>query len=353
MTTAIVSDLHLGTATRRDLLRHDEPRAALLALLRDVDELVLLGDVLELRDAPVRSVLDAALPVLAEIDGAMAGRRVTLLGGNHDHRLVAPLVESARMAGRQLEPETIAAPDGDGPVAAVAAAFSRSELRLAYPGVWVRDDVYATHGHYLDVHNTMPTIERLAAGAVQRVTGPVPTGSATPDDYETALAPLYALAYAMAQAVRARPGVMRQDLSLKAWQALSADGSRTLGQRLLGNFGLPAAVRLLNAAGLGPLSADLSTAELRRSSVTAMEEVMRRLGIDAAHVVFGHTHRSGPHPGDVHFGRLVNSGSWIHEPAFLGTTPTESPYWPGHCVLVGPSGPPELRRLLDRLPAGV
>ena len=37
-------------------------------------------------------------------------------------------------------------------------------LRSAYPGVWLREDVYATHGHYGDRHNTMPILERLGAG---------------------------------------------------------------------------------------------------------------------------------------------------------------------------------------------
>ena len=32
-----------------------------------------------------------------------------------------------------------------------------ARVRVAYPGLWVRPDVYATHGHYLDCHLTMPT----------------------------------------------------------------------------------------------------------------------------------------------------------------------------------------------------
>jgi len=47
----------------------------------------------------------------------------------------------------------------------------------------------------------------------------------------------------------------------------------------------------------------------------------------------------------------VNCGSWIHEPFFLGASPRQSPYWPGHCVWV-PDGDaaPALRRLLTELP---
>ena len=66
-----------------------------------------------------------------------------------------------------------------------------------------------------------------------------------------------------------------------------------------------------------------------------------------------HTHRSGPHPGEEADwelpggGSLLNSGSWIHEPAFLGQEPKRSPYWPGTSVWVEDGGPPELRRLID------
>ena len=90
-----------------------------------------------------------------------------------------------------------------------------------------------------------------------------------------------------------------------------------------------------------------------------MGEVAARLGLGDAYVVFGHTHRSGPLPGDdagewnrppgaaARHGRpAVNTGSWTYDAIFLTRTPGESPYWPGNCVLVEDSGPPLLQRLL-------
>ena len=62
--------------------------------------------------------------------------------------------------------------------------------------------------------------------------------------------------------------------------------------------GFPLAVAALNRAGLGPLRADVSGAELRRAGLRAMGEVAARLGLGDAYVVFGHTHRAGPLPGD-------------------------------------------------------
>jgi predicted phosphodiesterase len=351
VTTAIVSDLHLGTASGRDLLRHDDVLAALIGALDGIDELVLLGDVVELRELPLPESIAAARPILAQIGRAMAGGRITILAGNHDHQLVAPLVERLRMDGRPLEPATVADPPGDGPLGLVAQALAVPEVRVAYPGVWVRDDVYATHGHYLDVHNTVPSLERLAIGAVQRFTGRVPDGPLAPDDYEAALAPVYALGYSLAQNAARRAKPVRQDRSAKAWQAIAGNGRRSVSGRLLGGVAVPAAVGLLNAAGLGPLRPELTGEALRDSALEGMRTVIDRLGLhDARHVVFGHTHRSGPHDGDAGWGPLINSGSWIHEPYFLGAEPTASPYFPGHVVMVEDHGPPQLRRVLTELP---
>jgi hypothetical protein len=317
----------------------------LLEALDGVDELVLLGDAVELREAPLPQVLAVARPVLARIGAAMAGGRVTLVPGNHDHQLAGPLLEGLRADGAALAVDATGAADGHGPLGAVAGALAPAEVRLAYPGLWVRGDLYATHGHYLDVHNTVPSLERLAIGAVQRATGRSANGAMSPDDYEAAVAPVYALGYSLAQSSRRR---LRQDRSVKAWQTIGRGG---VAGRLLGGVALPAAVGLLNRAGLGPLEPDVSGPALRESALAGMRAVIDRLGIDAAHVVFGHTHRSGPHPGDAGWDGLVNSGSWIHEPHLLGADPSSSPYRPGHVVFVGDAGPPRLVQVLSGTPA--
>ena len=131
---------------------------------------------------------------------------------------------------------------------------------------------------------------------------------------------------------------------------LSGAGSTAAAARswLLDRVAVPGAVGLLNRAGLGPFDTDLSGEELRRAGLRAMNEVVRGLGIEAAHVVFGHTHRPGPLPGDsaAEWGRLVNCGSWLHQAAFLDGAPLDSPYWPGTAVWVDASGPPRLERVL-------
>jgi Calcineurin-like phosphoesterase superfamily domain len=333
---AIVSDLHLGLASGRDLLRREPILQALTEAIEDADHLVLLGDLLELRERPVGRVLADAVPVLRRIGAAADGMRITIVPGNHDHQLAAPLID-----GVPFEVETFFEPPSHGPLGVVADALGRDGVRLAYPGLWVRDDVYATHGHYLDVHNTVPTFERLAIGAVQRFAGPLPAdGRLTPEDYEAAVGPVYALTYALAQAVREGRSVAGAQTSVRLWQRLNGR---------VAALALGGAIAGLNRIGLGPLKADVSAVELREAGLRGMRTVIDRLGIEAEHVLFGHTHRSGPHERDAGWGPLMNTGSWIYEPAFLGSEPKESPYWPGHVAYVTDDGPPELVTLLDAL----
>jgi hypothetical protein len=117
--------------------------------------------------------------------------------------------------------------------------------------------------------------------------------------------------------------------------------------------GFPLAVAALNRAGVGPLRADISGTELRRAGLQAMGEVAARLGLGDAHVVFGHTHRTGPLDGDAEQewrgpagARLVNCGSWVYATIFLDSARPSNPYWPGGAVLVEDGAPPRVLRLL-------
>jgi predicted phosphodiesterase len=357
--TAIVSDLHLGTVSGADLARREEPLSRLLDVVAAADRLVLLGDLLELRERPAAAVLEDVEPVLRRIGAAAAGKPVVLVPGNHDHRLVGPALERARLDGNaalRLAGEHSPAP-GD-LARRVAELMPRSELTVAYPGVWLRDDVYATHGHYLDAHLTVPRVECLIAAGVERyATRLGSAGPTSPDDYEAILAPIYALAHSVAQNARAHPKTRGNNLSRTVW-TLATDGdgaSAKVRRALIGRAAIPAAVAAINAAGLGPFRPDISGAELARAGLAAIGEVVGRLGIEADHVVFGHTHRAGPLDGDSaawtlpNGTRLTNTGSWIREDVFVDGDGPSNPYWPGRVAMLGDSGPPELTTVLDGL----
>ncbi len=404
--TLIISDLHLGGLSGVDVLRRPAVRALLLERLADIDRLVLLGDVLELRHGPPHEALAAARPFFEEVGRTMGGDgELVITAGNHDHLNVSAWLDARALRSpepKPLELEQRIDPADASPLIAQIAAWSEpSRVSVAYPGLWVRPDVYALHGHYLDAHLTIPTLERIGVGAIGRLLERRPSRAdfGTVEDYEAVTAPIYAWRDAMTRYGRSGPA-LNGLATARAWRALgggdgvsrngrgpedgvSADakggGGRRLagvlsagGRRLAGMAGawarkraiktaFPATVAGLNRAGLGPLSADISRNELRRAGLRAIGEVAARLGLGDAHVVFGHTHRTGPLPGDAiaewrgrSGARLINCGSWVYEPIFLTKTPGESPYWPGGCVLVEDSGPPVLERLLkDAVPEDV
>jgi hypothetical protein len=359
LATLVVSDLHLGTRVEIDLLRRADLRAPLVARLRDpaIDRLVVLGDALEMRDRPVHEAAGIAEPALAELGAALGPEgEIVLAGGNHDHNLLAGWIEQHLMQEEAMGLEHSIAPEAAGPVAQrLERAAAPARVRIAYPGLWLREDVYALHGHYLDLHTTVPTIERLAAGTMARMLAPIPQEGAEPEHYEAVLAPLYAWMYALAQ--RSNDGVARAGArsSARAWVALAGEGRRRQPVRAAALAGaLRAGVAGLNRAGVGPLRPELSGAALRRGSLAGLGEVLRRLGVDAPYVLFGHTHRSGPWPSDDPAewraptgSQLVNTGSWVYQRHFLPAGSGRGPYWPGTAVLVGDEGPPRLERLLD------
>jgi predicted phosphodiesterase len=366
MRTAIVSDLHLGSTGAVDLLRRPELREVLWAELSEADRIVLLGDVIELRDRPLSEALELARPFFAELGEAIDDAPVLLVPGNHDHHLLEEWLERRRLDGagplgleERMDP-------GSGPLSALLRGTGLERIEMAYPGAWLRADVYATHGHYLDRHLTVPTFERLAVAAVERVLAgwrdadpdellePEGAGVAGPDDYERAQAPVYAFLFALAQAGATAERLAGANPSARVWQALGGGYGRAARLRgwLLGTVAVPGAVGVANRLGLGPVRSDLSPGTITRAGLAAIGEVVRSLEIDADHLVFGHTHRRGPMRGETGWRldtgtRLWNTGSWVYAPGLVGRTAAESPYWPGTVVVLDGERQPELRHLLD------
>jgi hypothetical protein len=359
MRTLIISDLHLGSNLGSDVLSRPGPRGALLEALEDVDRLVLLGDLLELRHRPPRYAMAAARPFFEDLGQALAGREIVITAGNHDHLLVESwLGERALQAPEPLGLEQRLLPEqASSMLARLAEWAAPARVSAAYPGLWVRPDVYAMHGHYLDCHLTVPTIERLSVALMSRLLGRPAASFSRAEDYEAVGSPVFAWRDAVAREALAGNAVNRVD-TIRAWRALAGEAGRfsraqkLRGLALAGAF--PLAVAALNRAGLGPLRTDISTDELRRAGLRAIGEVADRLGLGDAHVIFGHTHRAGPLPSDDDSewlgrggARLMNCGCWTYDLVFLGRGAGETPYWPGACVLVEDSGPPILKRLLS------
>ena len=384
MRTVVVSDLHIGVRVGTDLARRREVRARLVEAVRGADRLVLLGDVFELRERSLAGALAIARPLLEELADALAGEReMVLVPGNHDHALVGPLSESIGGGGglRSLENRLRPAPAHH--LARLGSDLAPVRLEFAYPGLWVSDGVYATHGHYLDAHSPVPMVECLAIALSARLRGGPPGPGSTPADYERVVSPVYLASTTLGRGqsighgraggismglyerlTRRGPDGERGD-GLGPRRAAGADNSASapgaprstptpsgLGDRML-RSAVPNAVAALNGLGLGPFAPELSGRALRRAGLQAMAEVVRRLDIQAEHVIFGHTHRPGPLPTEVDEWtlparggrpptRLINTGSSVYQPVFLATRPSHSPYWPGRCVVVEDDTAPSL-----------
>jgi predicted phosphodiesterase len=357
MRTLVVSDLHIGAGHGRSRLDDDAVVETLAAAVAQSDRLVLLGDVVELRQQPMRDALAAASRVLPRVVAGLGeGREVVLVAGNHDHELFGGWA-ARRLSSAQPGPLTLETPVDwltDEPLAALAGmlASSGASVRAAYPGVWLRDDVYAMHGHYLDRHTTAPGFERLGAGAMSKLLRLPADQLRTPDDYERILAPIYAWMLAISERGGSEIDGADGGGSSRILRRLRAGG---LEGRAL-QAGVSTLAKILELAGLGELSGDLSGPALCRTELRGFGTALLNLGVDAEYVLFGHTHRAGPLAGDEpaqwiapRGARLLNSGCWVQEgAAFMSADEqTESPYRAGFAIELDGDGPPRLVNLLD------
>jgi len=352
MRTAIISDLHLGATTGEDVARDPEIRRALLDEIAGAERLVLLGDAIELREQPLPIALERARPFFEEVGEAIGDGEVMLVPGNHDHRFAEPLLERINAGGQGALGLARTEPAADGPAATIAGWLGGARLTVSYPGVWVRDDVYATHGHYMDCHMTLPRLECLATATVMRIFGSIPD-RAKPADYEKVLQPIYGFTHGMAQAGLAQRAHRPSE---RAWRAISGRRRprgriRDAALRATVGAGVPATIWALNRTLRSDFEPILTAEAITRSGIAAATETCRRLGLVGVDVITGHTHRPGPLDGEAEWvldggGRLHNTGSWTFASAFHHPGTPPGPYWPGTVTWVEESGPPRRVRLL-------
>jgi UDP-2,3-diacylglucosamine pyrophosphatase LpxH len=333
--TLIISDLHLGGRLEHDVLRRGEPLAALLAALDDVDRLVLLGDVVELLEGRATQAMAIAEPVLRAIGRRVgAQRQVIVVPGNHDRTLVRGWT---RAVGQALAPDADVPTDATPTLSRIVSWLAPARITVKYPGVWLGDGLYATHGHYLDRHLFPVSAFGVARGLLRRP----PQDEASPDDYEHAR----------------RPSLAR----FARWLPRPAAALLDDAAELMRAATMPKVQRRLLAPGFAPVTARLLGTQMQRASIPALGRVIHRMRIEADWVVFGHVHRLGPLAGDDLAQwqgpggrpRILNTGSWLYEPLLLHRARAPHPYWPGGAVLLDDGAPPRAVGLLDELPVEV
>lgn len=338
MRTLLVSDLHLGQRPGHDVLRRPAALERLLQILDGIDRLVLLGDVVEFAQRRRRrDPLKLATPVLEAIGARMGpSREIVVVPGNHDSAMVH---EWAVGRGAALGICDVVPRDATPALAAVTELLKPASVRVSYPGVWVREDVWATHGHYLDRHLIPESTFGLPRGRLARG-GPGDRKRTRPIDYEL---PRRGGSESLLGEILNRPVAA----VLEHLAELTRYGSR-----------------LLQVVDLTTITTRALDLQVRRAAVPAIVETAARLGVDARAVIFGHVHRAGPREepparlrrrpdwapadGGPH---VFNTGSWVYEPMLLDGTGPPHPYWPGGAVLVEGTEEPRVLGLLDDLPA--
>jgi UDP-2,3-diacylglucosamine pyrophosphatase LpxH len=329
----VISDLHLGARLRNDVLTRPAPLSRLLAELDSIQRLVLLGDIVELAEGRPRQAMSDARPVLREVGRRLtADCEVTIVPGNHDLLLVRDWVRAQGAALSTTGPVPLGATPQ---LAELASWLAPARVTVSYPGVWLADDVWATHGHYLDRH----LLPESAFGLARGLLGRLPRSGATPIDYERARRP------SLARTARWLP---------RPLAALLDDLAEIVRASTM-----PRAPRMLLHRRLAPLTSRLLALQVSRASIPALARVVHRLQVDADWVLFGHVHRLGPlsidrselWQGPGGRPRIANTGSWVYEPLLVHRAVPPHPYWPGGAVLLEPGAEPRALGLLDGLDA--
>jgi UDP-2,3-diacylglucosamine pyrophosphatase LpxH len=310
--TLVISDFHLGQGGGISVLTRPRPLAALLEALDRHDRLVLLGDIVELQESHPTQSFPVAEPVLRAIAEHLGDdKQALIVPGNHDHGLVS---EWARAAGPRLARENVVPTDASAALQTVVSWFEATRVEVHYPGIWLGDGIWATHGHYLN-HYLRP----VSSYGLRPPTGIQP---ATPAESE----------YIASD----HPG----PLHLRDGMLPERGIDRHLPKRL------------------APLSAFLLDRQMQTHALPAMLGVVQALGLaEAEWVIFGHVHRRGPRSRDDPARwsgadgrpRLLNTGSWRYEPVVVRGLDGSASYWPGGAVSIDEDGVPQSVGLLDEL----
>lgn len=321
MRTLVISDLHLGDRARRDVLRHDAVRQRLREMVAGVDRLVLLGDTLELMQRHPERSMALAEPVVRELGRTLGSEREAIVvPGNHD----APLIRGWALAqGERLGPSHRVPETASRALEHLVSWLAPARTRVSYPGVWLGDRVWATHGHYLD-HHLIPD---------------APIGVLRPPRRDAVAATAYQYEHLHQVSRRSRESLMARFAARPVATVVQGAAAR-----------VHVVPELMLSTGLAPLTARLLDVQMRRAAVPAMARVAARLGIDADWVLFGHVHRRGPTDGETWpsgGARLINTGAWVYERLLLDRATAPHPYWPGGAVLLEEGQPPRTVGLLD------
>jgi hypothetical protein len=195
----------------------------------------------------------------------------------------------------------------------------------------------------MDAHTAAATLECMTSALMQgvRLRRRAPTRA---EDYELALVPLYRALYALAQRPRLTTAASAAKRLLRLLEQRARAPGHAAAQHEPSHDGERVA-DVMALLGGATARAGRSAGETRRAGTGPMREVLRTLGVDAAHVVFGHTHRAFQVAASEGSPSLLTStGSWVLERT---RDELDEAHVPGVVTVVGSDGPPRIERVLD------
>jgi hypothetical protein len=255
---------------------------------------------------------------------------VIVVPGNHDLPFIRPWIRSDP---RRLTIETPVPPDATALLVQLLEWLGPAEVKVRYPGVWLDERTWATHGHYLDRHLLPESSYGISRGVFRRL----PSGPTVPATYERVHR------FSLAPFKRFVPRFVARLIDDAA--------------ELLRASTMPSVRRNVLNPRLAPLTSALLAVQMRRASLPVTAHIAARLGVRADWLIFGHVHRLGPLEADEseHWRggpdgpALLNTGSWCYEPLLVHRATPPHPYWPGGAVELETGREPRAISLLDGL----
>jgi UDP-2,3-diacylglucosamine pyrophosphatase LpxH len=328
--TLVISDIHLGQGGGVSVLERPRPLAKLLAALDSYDRLVLLGDTVEMQETHSSISFPIAEPILRAVAERLGPeKRLVLVAGNHDHGLVR---EWTQAQGSDLALESVVPADASPALARVVSWLQATQVEVRYPGLWLADGVWATHGHYLNNY-----LRPVSSWGLHRRTRLLPAAPAAFEYIPHRPAPPH-----MRDAIPPAPH-MRDAIPPAPHMRDGLPPARWLDRHI--------------PSQLAPLTARVLGKQMQRHALPAFARSVQALGVEAEWVIFGHVHRRGPREGDNPelwsapggSPRILNTGSWRYEPVVVHGGGHQGGYWPGGAVTLDDDGIPRSVGLLDEL----
>lgn len=293
------------------MLRYEWAWESLTPILEETQELILLGDIWELAFQKLETAVEASRPFFSWLNHRFPDLKIVMIPGNHDHHLVLRAsqerVEASILGG---EPPPLFRV----PLAEKIIQSCAPDLKVcsAYP-VWISDDVWYHHGHYLSTHlqvfswQAFDRLQWKLWGQTRRYQ------NLSVIDYEALIGPLHELWHQIAQlpnGIARQAAIQAQLARLGHLLNLPVDLRESVARWVLKGprpF-FKGSATILDEALVMEDPKDQSLSEIS----PALEQVLNNLEVTQSKVIYAHTHYPVANQ-KIAAWSTYNCGSWFND----------------------------------------